>query len=430
MQPRRVPVGCARRLIKGSMHSGARGSFSARLPIVVRVVVGGSLLIQVLSAAVARAQPLPPPPVTAAPAPAAPSALPAAEIRGVWLTSNDMAVLRDQGRLQATIDQLSALNFNTLYPVVWNSGFAYYPSAVTRRRGTQSFTYLGLQGQDLLADISARARQRGLLVIPWFEFGFMAPPSSELVALNPQWLTRKRDGGTTSITAAGEVVWLNPFHPDVQAFITELVLEIIGNYDVDGIQFDDHMVLPSAFGYDPFTVALYRKETKKDPPANHQDPVWVKWRAAKITAFMTRLAQAVRERKPNAIISISPNYYDHAYRLQLQDWLTWMRRRIVDEVIVQLYRPDLASFVSQLERPELAESQKLIPTAIGIMAGQRSSPVPLERIESQTLAARQRGIGAVFFYLESLWRLAPEPAQVRLDGFAALFPTPAPRRQP
>lgn len=423
-------MGCARRLIKGSMHSGARGSFSARLPIVVRVVVGGSLLIQVLSAAVARAQPLPPPPVTAAPAPAAPSALPAAEIRGVWLTSNDMAVLRDQGRLQATIDQLSALNFNTLYPVVWNSGFAYYPSAVTRRRGTQSFTYLGLQGQDLLADISARARQRGLLVIPWFEFGFMAPPSSELVALNPQWLTRKRDGGTTSITAAGEVVWLNPFHPDVQAFITELVLEIIGNYDVDGIQFDDHMVLPSAFGYDPFTVALYRKETKKDPPANHQDPVWVKWRAAKITAFMTRLAQAVRERKPNAIISISPNYYDHAYRLQLQDWLTWMRRRIVDEVIVQLYRPDLASFVSQLERPELAESQKLIPTAIGIMAGQRSSPVPLERIESQTLAARQRGIGAVFFYLESLWRLAPEPAQVRLDGFAALFPTPAPRRQP
>jgi uncharacterized lipoprotein YddW (UPF0748 family) len=368
--------------------------------------------------------------VTAAPAPAVPSALPAAEIRGVWLTSNDMAVLRDQSRLQATIDQLSALNFNTLYPVVWNSGFAYYPSAVTRRRGVQSFTYLGLQGQDLLADISARARQRGLLVIPWFEFGFMAPPSAELVAKNPQWLTRQRDGSTTSITAAGEVVWLNPFHPEVQAFITELVLEIIGNYDVDGIQFDDHMVLPSAFGYDPFTVALYRKETKKDPPANHQDPAWVKWRAAKITAFMAQLAQAVRERKPNAIISISPNYYDHAYRLQLQDWLTWVRRRIVDEVVVQLYRPDLASFVSQLERPELAESQKLIPTAVGIMAGQRSSPVPLERIEAQTGAARSRGIGAVFFYLESLWRLAPEPAQVRLDGFGALFPTPAPRRQP
>lgn len=156
----------------------------------------------------------------------------------------------------------------------------------------------------------------------------------------------------------------------------------------------------------------------------------MKWRAAKITAFMARLAQAVRERKPNAIISISPNYYDFAYRLQLQDWLTWVRRRIVDEVIVQLYRPDLASFVSQLERPELAESQKLIPTAIGIMAGQRSSPVPLERIEAQTRSARSRGIGAVFFYLESLWRLTPEPAQVRLDGFGALFPTPAPRRQP
>nr|WP_254938580.1 glycoside hydrolase family 10 protein [Cyanobium sp. Morenito 9A2] len=403
------------------------------------LVLGSLLLLPSALVPASRAQdwlpPLPAPPPPTGPAPEAPpppgpAPLTRAEIRGVWLTSNDMAVLRDQGRLQATIDQLSALHFNTLYPVVWNSGFAYYPSAVTQRRGIQSFTYLGLQGQDLLADISARARQSGLLVIPWFEFGFMAPPSSELVAKNPAWLTRKRDGGTTSITAAGEVVWLNPFHPDVQAFITELVLEIVGSYDVDGIQFDDHMVLPRDFGYDPFTVALYRKEAKKDPPANPQDPAWVTWRAGKITAFMARLRQAVRERKPNAIVSISPNYYDFAYRLQLQDWLTWVRRGIVDEVVVQLYRPDLASFESQLERPELAESQRLIPTAIGIMAGQRSSPVPLERIEAQTRAARGRGIGAVYFYLESLWRLAPEPAPVRLDGFRELFPTPAPRRQP
>jgi len=31
----------------------------------------------------------------------------------------------------------------------------------------------------------------------------------------------------------------------VQQFITELVLEVVGNYDGDAIQFDDHRGLPN-----------------------------------------------------------------------------------------------------------------------------------------------------------------------------------------
>jgi uncharacterized lipoprotein YddW (UPF0748 family) len=35
------------------------------------------------------------------------------------------------------------------------------------------------------------------------------------------------------------------------------------------------MSLPRDFGYDPFTVELYRKDTGKAPPANPDDPAWV-----------------------------------------------------------------------------------------------------------------------------------------------------------
>jgi uncharacterized lipoprotein YddW (UPF0748 family) len=58
----------------------------------------------------------------------------------------------------------------------------------------------------------------------------------------------------------------------------------------------------------------------------------MRWRADKITAFMVQLNQAVKARKPNAIFSISPNYYDFAYKFQLQDWLAWVRQNIVDEL--------------------------------------------------------------------------------------------------
>lgn len=348
-----------------------------------------------------------------------------AEIRGVWLTSNDTKVLRDRTEVQAAVGALKRLHFNTLYPVVWNSGYTLYPSAVTQRYGIQPFVYKGLEGQDILADLIAQAHRQQLLVVPWFEFGFMAPPTSELAMQHPKWLTQRRDGSKLASSAAGKVVWLNPFHPGVQQFITELVLEVVTQYDLDGIQFDDHTSLPNDFGYDDYTIALYKKETKKRPPSNPNNPAWVKWRANKLTAFMTKLRKAVHAKKPQVIFSVSPNDYDFAYAKQLQDWHTWIKKKLVDELVVQVYRPDLRSFLRQIGQPEIKSAQKRIPTGIGILTGLRNEPVPMRQIQAQARAARDRGLGVSFFYYESLWDYAPEPLEERQSAFRALFPLPA-----
>lgn len=349
--------------------------------------------------------------------------IPRQEIRGVWMTNNDFDTLKDRAKVQDAVSQLRRLNFNTIYPVVWNSGYVMYPSAVAKGAGIQPFVLRGLDGRDILAHLINEAHRQGLLVIPWFEFGFMAPPTSELALNHPDWLTQKRDGSETSMSAAGEVAWLNPFHPKVQQFISNLVLEIVTQYDVDGIQFDDHMSLPHEFGYDKYTVGLYTQETKNNPPTDPQEPAWMRWRADKITAFMVQLNQAVKARKPNAIFSISPNYYDFAYKFQLQDWLAWVRQNIVDELIVQIYRPNLQNFIANISRPEIQQVQQTIPTGVGIMAGLRNSPVPMQQIQSQVRAAQQRGLGVALFYYESLWNSAPEPVAQRQAGFQTLFPT-------
>ncbi|MEC4811731.1 MAG: glycoside hydrolase family 10 protein [Scytonema sp. PMC 1069.18] len=342
-------------------------------------------------------------------------------IRGVWLTNNDFDVLRHRAKLQDAIAQLRRLNFNTVYPVVWNDGYTKYPSAVARQRGIPFF-FKGAEGQDVVADIITQARRQGVLTIPWFEFGFMTPLTSELSSQHPDWLTQKRDGTQTSISAAGEVAWLNPFHPEVQKFITDLVLEIITQYDADGIQFDDHMSLPVDFGYDKYTINLYTQETQNPPPSNPQAQEWMQWRANKITAFMVQLHQAVKARKPNAIFSISPNYYDFAYKFHLQDWLNWVRLGIVDELVMQVYRNDLQSFNSMITRPEIIETQQLIPTGIGIMTGLRNRPVSIQQIQSQVRTTQERGLGVAFFYYESLWDYAPEPVAQRQSQFLELFP--------
>ncbi|WP_193199303.1 glycoside hydrolase family 10 protein [Nostoc sp. MG11] len=351
--------------------------------------------------------------------------LPRQEIRGVWMTNNDFDTLKDRDKVQDAVSQLRRLNFNTIYSVVWNSGYAMYPSAVAQRAGIQPFVLRGADGHDILADLITQAHRQGLLVIPWFEFGFMAPPTSELALNHPDWFTQKPDGSQTSISAAGEVMWLNPFHPEVQQFISNLVLEIVSQYDADGIQFDDHMSLPYEFGYDQYTVNLYTQETKNNPPTNPQDQAWMRWRADKITAFMVKLNQAVKAVKPQAIFSISPNYYDFAYKFQLQDWLAWMRLNIVDELIVQIYRPNLQSFIAKISRPEIKEAQKMIPTGVGIMAGLQNNRVPMQQIKSQVRAAQERGLGIAFFYYKSLWDDAPEPLPARQSAFQSFFPAPA-----
>ena len=349
--------------------------------------------------------------------------LPHQEIRGVWMTLNDFDILKERRKVQDAMSQLKRLNFNTAYPVVWNSGYATYPSAVAQQAGIQSFVYKGSDGHDIIADVIDQAHRQSLRAIPWFEFGFMTPPTSELALNHPDWLTSKRDGSQTSISAAGEVVWLNPFHPKVQEFITNLVVEIMSQYDADGIQFDDHMSLPHEFGYDPYTVAWYTQETQKNPPTNPEDPDWVGWRADKLTTFMVQLNHAVKGVKPHAIFSISPNYYDFAYKFQLQDWLTWLRLSIIDELIMQVYRSDLQSFTAKISRPEIQEAQQMIPTGVGVMAGLRNRPVPMRQITSQVRTAQGRGLGVALFYYESLWDYGPEAVTERQTAFQTLFST-------
>ena len=352
--------------------------------------------------------------------------LPRQEVRGVWMTTSDMDILLDRDRLSGAMAQLAKLNFNTVYPVVWNSGYALHPSSVARRVGSPQI-YRGAQNQDPLAEIIYQGHRNGLSVMPWFEFGFMVPESSELALAHPDWLSVKANGDTTANSAGGENAWLNPLKPEVQKFLTDLVMEVVDKYDVDGIQFDDHMSLPRDFGYDRYTKALYKQETGKNVPSNSADQAWMRWRADKITEFIGDLHDAVKTRKPKTVFSVSPNYQDFAYKFSLQDWLNWVRKDFVDEIVMQVYRDDYSSFVQQLDRAEIKEAKQKISTGIGILSGLPRRPIPMGQIEQQSRAAHQRGLGVAYFFYESLWDDAPEPEVERKQRFAQLFPRPASR---
>ncbi|MES1021684.1 glycoside hydrolase family 10 protein [Gloeocapsa sp. BRSZ] len=354
----------------------------------------------------------------------------APELRGVWLTNIDSDVLFNRDRLTQAIARLHQLNFNTIYPTVWNWGYTLYPSRVAQRVIGRSLDPTpGLQQRDILNEIVRQAHQKRIAVIPWFEFGFMAPADSLLAQRHPQWLTSRRDGSKIWQEGTHERVWLNPFRPDVQQFILDLIVEIVSNYDVDGIQFDDHFGLPSEFGYDAYTVALYQKEHQgQRPPSDPQDAAWVRWRADKITAYMQQVFRAVKARKQNCLISVSPNPQRVSYDLFLADWEKWERKGFVEELILQVYRNDINVFISELQYPEVIAAKRHIPVSIGILSGLKNRHVPIQQIQDQVAAVRQRKFAGVsFFFYETLWNLSQEKSSDRQSVFQRIFSAAAAR---
>ncbi|MDJ1183111.1 glycoside hydrolase family 10 protein [Roseofilum casamattae] len=351
------------------------------------------------------------------------------EIRGVWLTNVSSAVLYSPWGIERALSQLAELKFNTVYPVAWNRGVTFYPSETAEKAigRNQDFTLGALRpGKDTLDEMIFIGHQKGLRIIPWFEYGFMAPQNSLLVKRHPSWLAQPRN--SVALTHHGKygLEWLNPLHPEVQQLLIDLIAEVVTRYDVDGIQLDDHFSLPVELGYDPFTTWLYQQEHQGEtPPENYENAEWMRWRANKLTQVMQRIHDRIKEIKPDCIISLSPNPHQYAYRKYLQDWPTWVNQGLVDEVVVQVYRSGLDSFQRDLNLNNdlLTKLQQKIPVAIGISSGTVRTPISINLIEEQVKAVRDRGFdGFSFFYWESLWGyITPESPHVRRRGFENLW---------
>jgi uncharacterized lipoprotein YddW (UPF0748 family) len=146
--------------------------------------------------------------------------------------------------------------------------------------------------------------------------------------------------------------WMNGFHPEVQDFLLSLIMEVVENYDIDGIQGDDRLpALPSEAGYDEYTVSLFKSQHDgQEPPIYHKDFYWVQWRADLLTDFMRRIYETVKNYDENIIVSMAPSIYPWSKEEYLQDWPNWMRKGYVELVCPQVYRYDFKNYKKALEQ--------------------------------------------------------------------------------
>lgn len=341
------------------------------------------------------------------------------EIRGVWITNTDSRVMNSRQSIAEAMAFLATTGFNVVFPVVWNSGVTLYPSQVMRQMFGIEIdpTY---QGRDPLAELISEAQRVGLAVIPWFEYGFASSygrNGGRIIAQKPHWAARDRAG---NLLSKNQFEWLNAFDPEVQNFLSSLILEVAKNYDIAGIQGDDRLpALPSEGGYDAQTIARFRQQFNQDPPPDHKEPQWLQWRADILTGFLQRLYRDLIAINPNLLISMAPSPYAWGLQEYLQDMQSWVDCGLVDLVHPQLYRRDFASYKQQIDR--LVKEQftaapllQLVPGMLLKIGSYRISP---DHLQQAIAYNRAQGLpGEVFFFYEGLRENNNELATVLRTG--------------
>jgi len=393
----------------------------------------------------APASPLPKPIPGGLPAPGASTPEPAL---GVWLTTVDSAVMHDPAEAERALAFLrhngfrrAALPLYTAGVVTWTpaparnrlaiptdpllppataavpaaESYRHHRSAAPGRAGTAGGRggAAPAHGVGPTAFLLTALGRAGLERVGWFEFGLMAPTGAPWLAGRDDLLLRDASGSTLWQESPGlNRVWLNPILPEVQQLLEELVVDACTQLPLEAIQFDDHLGYPVRFGYDPATLAAWRatEAGRRNPSPAPGEPAWIAWRAEQVTALLERLRAAMNTACPAVWISVSPNPQEFSYSNYLADWSSWVRRGLVDEVVVQIYRDNLAALGRELGHPSLAAAAQLVPVRIGLLSGLKNQPKDPAQLRRELELVQARGHrGIDLFFYESARRHFSDP---------------------
>lgn len=309
--------------------------------------------------------------VTPFPSPTKPPvpAKPAAQtepVRGVWLTtvsrldwppissvtaSPALRIRQQQQALTAKLDKLHSLGINTVFFQVKPDGTALWHSRILPWSDTLTGNIGQDPGYDPLQFILDEAHKRGMKVHAWF--------NPYRVSTNTKTATVTALNNTLQLQPASVFVlhrdWirtasdrfvLDPGIPAARDWITSIVAEVVSNYAIDGVQFDDYFYTETAASplNDSATFRQYGAgfASKAD------------WRRHNTQLLIEQVSRTIKQLKPGVEFGVSPAgvwrnlshdaagsdtrgaaAYDEAYA----DTRRWVQLGLLDYIAPQLYWP-------------------------------------------------------------------------------------------
>lgn len=265
------------------------------------------------------------------------------EMRAVWIATVSNIdypnpANKDNPRAQKQeyidkLDQLQLLGINTVIMQVRPKADAFYDSAINPWSDVLTGTQGKYPGYDPMEFMIEEAHKRGMAFHAWLNPYRVTTSGTDLsklsqdhpARLHPEWLITYNNA-----------LYYNPEVEAVKVHIEDTIEEIVKNYDVDGIHFDDYFY--------PSNYPLPAGESKDGPVANA--------RRGHVNDMIKRVGQVVDRTSKDVVFGVSPmgiwknNKVDptgsatgggESYYTVCADTRTWIQNEYIDYVIPQIY---------------------------------------------------------------------------------------------
>ncbi len=292
------------------------------------------------------------------------------EFRSTWIVdhhwlSPGSSVEQNKALTRQVLDNHLKANMTSVLWQVRRFGSVYYPSGIEPWGVQANFQN---PGYDPLAYAIEQAHARGLEFHAWFNtfesrFAYSGSPSQ----VHPEWICRDQDGNAMPT----EIAWLSPGLPDVRQYLLGVVMEIVNNYDIDGLHLDfvrwnehtnsgkslalaqDNIRNQLPDGY--ISEAQFKELTTNasgrylydvNHPFSAGVPVgfgtWEEWWRATVTDFVSNLQDSIKAVKP--WVRLSPaalGRYNwggwQGFSVVYQDAALWLNEGYIDQLIGMHY---------------------------------------------------------------------------------------------
>jgi uncharacterized lipoprotein YddW (UPF0748 family) len=261
-----------------------------------------------------------------------------------WPSKPGLSSEQQQEELIEYLDLFKGMNFNAIVLQIRPTADAFYKS----KREPWSIYLTGDQKvapspfYDPLEFAIKEAHKRGMELHAWLNPYRVSQDTTNLVDISPDHIYNKRPD---IFVKHGKKLYFDPAYPETREFLVDVIEDLVVDYDLDGIHFDDYFYPNSDFE-DSISFSLHnRGYAQEDKMA---------WRRENVDMVIEMLRDRIKSLKPYVKFGISPyavwrnlredprgsdtksygyTNYDHLHA----DILLWMEKGWLDYVLPQLY---------------------------------------------------------------------------------------------
>ena len=289
---------------------------------------------------------------------------PKREMRSTWFTtvwgidwpstqgSTSSAQSKQKAEMVEYLDGFANTNMNgscfqvrSMADAMYPSKYAPWSSYLTGTRGKDP-------GWDPLAYFVEESHKRGLEAYVWLNPYRWSTGSNWTTSFDKEWQNNDMIIAGTSNTSYKT---FNPALPETRQHIVNVVVEILENYAVDGILFDDYFYASGG------TVESSSAPDYNDYKASGTTMSIGDWRRANVNQMVKDVYDAIQAKRPDVRFGISPagvagtsSYSKYglpspsSYGIKASDWqyaqiysdpLAWLKAGTIDFISPQMYWP-------------------------------------------------------------------------------------------